>query len=60
MSDSIHPIIMPKWGLAMEEGTVIAWLVDEGCDIEAGMDLLEVETSKINNVVESRGGMVGK
>ena len=29
MSD-IHPIVMPKWGLAMEEGMLTAWLVQDG------------------------------
>ena len=26
MADAITPIVMPKWGLEMREGTIAAWL----------------------------------
>ncbi|MGH6904835.1 MAG: acetoin dehydrogenase dihydrolipoyllysine-residue acetyltransferase subunit, partial [Geminicoccaceae bacterium] len=53
MSDAIRPIVMPKWGLAMQEGMVAKWLVEEGAEIEAGVEILDIETSKIANVFES-------
>ena len=53
MSDAITPIVMPKWGLSMKEGTVNAWLVEEGATIEVGMPILDVETDKIANAVEA-------
>jgi len=53
MSEPIRAITMPKWGLAMEEGLVVAWLADEGSSVEAGQDLLEIETTKITNVYEA-------
>ena len=53
MSDRIKPIVMPKWGLAMQEGMVAKWLVEEGAAIEAGDEILDIETSKIANVFES-------
>lgn len=49
----ITPIVMPKWGLSMKEGTVVSWLVDEGTEISVGMPILDVETDKIANAVEA-------
>jgi pyruvate dehydrogenase E2 component (dihydrolipoamide acetyltransferase) len=53
MSDAIKPIVMPKWGLAMQEGMVAKWLVEEGVEIKGGEEILDIETSKIANVYES-------
>lgn len=49
----ITPIVMPKWGLSMKEGTVMSWLVEEGAEIDVGTPILEVETDKIANAVEA-------
>jgi pyruvate dehydrogenase E2 component (dihydrolipoamide acetyltransferase) len=50
---AITPIVMPKWGLSMAEGTVVSWLVEEGAQITVGMPILEVESDKIANAVEA-------
>ncbi|HTZ65953.1 MAG TPA: alpha/beta fold hydrolase, partial [Roseiarcus sp.] len=52
MSD-IQPIVMPKWGLAMEEGALTSWLVQSGSEIKKGQEIAEIETSKLANAFES-------
>ncbi|NMC73908.1 MAG: 2-oxo acid dehydrogenase subunit E2, partial [Geobacteraceae bacterium] len=52
-ASGIHGITMPKWGLTMEEGTLVKWLVEPGAKVEPGMELAEVETDKIVNVLEN-------
>ncbi len=49
----ISKLGMPKWGLSMTEGTVVQWLVEEGTELENGDEVVEVESEKINNAVES-------
>ena len=44
---------MPKWGLAMEEGALARWLVDEGAEVSEGQEIMDIETTKIANVFES-------
>ncbi len=52
-STAIQAITMPKWGLAMEEGMVVAWNFEEGAALRAGDEVVEIETTKITNVFES-------
>ena len=48
------PVIMPKFGMAQEEGTVIRWLKQEGDRVEKGDVLLEVMTDKVDMEVEAQ------
>ena len=49
----VQPITMPKWGLAMQEGTLAKWAVAEGSPIRTGQEIADIETTKIANVYES-------
>jgi pyruvate dehydrogenase E2 component (dihydrolipoamide acetyltransferase) len=50
---SITKLGMPKFGLVMKEGALVAWLVEEGAEIATGDEIAEVETDKINGAVEA-------
>lgn len=48
-----HPIILPKFDMTMEQGTVVRWLREEGELVQAGEPLVEVMTDKVNMEVEA-------
>ncbi|HET9107536.1 MAG TPA: dihydrolipoamide acetyltransferase family protein [Steroidobacteraceae bacterium] len=56
MSGHIQAVTMPKWGIEMTEGSISRWNVEVGEAIEKGAPLLEVETEKIVNTVDSPAG----
>lgn len=49
----IRPFCMPKWGIEMTEGTLAAWMVQEGEPFTRGQVLCLIETAKITNEVEA-------
>ncbi|UVW34634.1 2-oxo acid dehydrogenase subunit E2 [SAR92 clade bacterium H455] len=59
MTNEIKPINMPKWGMEMSEGDINAWYFAVGDQVNAGDDLVDIETSKIiNTVTASDGGVL--
>ena len=46
-------MIMPKMGDAMEEGTLVKWLVSEGDEVSEGDPIAEIETDKASMEIEA-------
>ena len=54
-------IILPQWGMAMNDGTVIKWLKSVGDPVKKGDQLVEIESSKVNAEVEATAdGTLGR
>ncbi len=54
-------VILPKWGLTMEDGTLMAWRKNEGDAVQEGEIIAEVETEKITNDLEAPvSGVISK
>jgi pyruvate dehydrogenase E2 component (dihydrolipoamide acetyltransferase) len=49
----IEAVTVPKWGMTMTEGTITQWMVNEGDTIARGQEILEIETTKVTNVLEA-------
>jgi len=49
----VTDVVMPRYSLTMEKGTVVKWLRKEGEAVEKGQPLVEVEADKVTTEVES-------
>ncbi len=47
------PIYMPKFGMTMEAGLIVEWLVAEGDSVAEGDGIVEIETEKVSTEVEA-------
>ncbi|MEX2523451.1 MAG: dihydrolipoamide acetyltransferase family protein [Gammaproteobacteria bacterium] len=50
---NIYPVTVPKWGIEMQEGTIVEWHAEQGDSISKGNDLVDIETDKIVNTMEA-------
>jgi pyruvate dehydrogenase E2 component (dihydrolipoamide acetyltransferase) len=48
-------VAMPKLSDAMEDGTIVAWLIEDGAPVGEGEDLVEIETDKATAVYPAPG-----
>jgi pyruvate dehydrogenase E2 component (dihydrolipoamide acetyltransferase) len=56
-----YEVVMPRMGLTMEEGTVVAWLKAVGEPVKSGEPLVEIETDKATMEIESpRDGVLSQ
>ncbi len=46
-------VLLPQWGMNMQEGTVVRWLKQPGDAVREGEPLAEIETAKINSELEA-------
>lgn len=52
-ASGIYPVTVPKWGIEMQEGTITGWLCEVGSALQKGDELVDIETDKIVNTMES-------
>ncbi len=46
-------VLLPQWGMEMQEATIVKWLKKEGDPIEKGEPIVEVETAKLETEMEA-------
>lgn len=46
-------IILPKWGMTMQEGVIASWLVALGDTVSEGQAVATVETEKVEAEIEA-------
>jgi pyruvate/2-oxoglutarate dehydrogenase complex dihydrolipoamide acyltransferase (E2) component len=47
------PILIPKLGVSMTEGTIVEWLVADGAAVAEGDPIYLIETDKVENEVNA-------
>ena len=54
MTERLDAVTIPKWGIEMNHGTIVAWHKKVGDTIAAGEEIVDIETDKIVNSFEAR------
>jgi len=52
------PVVLPKQGMTMEEGTLERWIAADGATVSPGDPLFEMSTEKISSEIEAEVGGV--
>ena len=53
---ALIPIYMPKYGMTMEVGLIVEWLVNEGDSVAEGDGIALIETEKVSTELEAPAG----
>lgn len=48
-------VVLPKWGMSMQEADIGEWLVAVGDEVSEGQPIARIETDKVDAEVESPG-----
>ena len=51
---ALDAVTIPKWGIEMTHGTIVAWHKAVGDSVSAGEEIVDIETDKIVNSFEAR------
>lgn len=46
-------VILPKWGMNMQDGTITEWLVAVGDEVREGQIIANVEADKVDAEIEA-------
>jgi pyruvate dehydrogenase E2 component (dihydrolipoamide acetyltransferase) len=49
----VTDVVMPRYSLTMQKGTVVKWLKKEGEAVEKGTPIIEIEADKVTTEIES-------
>jgi len=49
----VTDVVMPRYSLTMQKGTVVKWLKKEGEAVERGTPIVEIEADKVTTEIES-------
>ena len=47
-------IVVPKWGLTMDEAVLVCWFKKVGDEVREGEEIAEMETDKTSGNIESQ------
>ena len=49
----LEPVYMPKFGMTMEAGLIVEWLINEGDRVAEGDAMVIIETEKVSAELEA-------